>query len=152
MESTEVLMHILAISESALQSESNPFCSHMARYCVDDDRFGDLVSAADLASIGSFEVIMNRREVLEDRDVELVPIEVRICRQELVVDRVRVERVTRGRIAGVEVLPFIGKNIPSELDCSMPTSSILVSAFEGGHEVFRGTQTSNQISDVHEGK
>ena len=37
LELTEVLMHILAIGESALQSESNRFCSHKARSCVDRD-------------------------------------------------------------------------------------------------------------------
>ena len=62
------------------------------------------------------------------------------------------ERVTRGRVAGLELLPFIGENIPSEFDRSTPTSSILVSAFEGGNEVFRGTQASNQISGVRERK
>ena len=35
--STEVLMYILAISESTLQSESNRFCSHKARSRVDND-------------------------------------------------------------------------------------------------------------------
>ena len=37
LESTEVLMHILAISESTLQSESNRFCSHKARSRVGND-------------------------------------------------------------------------------------------------------------------
>ena len=37
LESTEVLMHILAMSESTLQSESNRFCSHKARNRVDND-------------------------------------------------------------------------------------------------------------------
>ena len=145
-------MHILAIGESALQSESNRFCSHKARSRIDNDCLEDLVSAADLALMGSFEVVMDRREVLEERDVEVVPMDVRIRRQEPVVDKVRVERVTRGRIAGLELLPFISENIPSELDRSTPTSSIFVSAFEGGHEVFRGTQTSTQISGVLERK
>ena len=76
LESTEVLMYILAISESTLQSESNRFCSHKARDCVDNDRLEDLVSAADLASMGSLEVIMDRREVLEERDVEVVLVDV----------------------------------------------------------------------------
>ena len=35
--STEVLMHILAIGKSTLQSESNRFCSHKARGGVDND-------------------------------------------------------------------------------------------------------------------
>ena len=152
LKSTEVLMHILSIGESALQSESNRFCSHKARSRVDNDRFEDLVSAADLASMGSFEVVMNRRDVLEERDVEVVPIDFRIRRQEPVVDRVRLERVTRGRIAGLALPPFIGENIPSEFDRSTPTSFILVSAFEGGHEVFQGTQMSNKVSGVHERK
>ena len=37
LESTEVFMHILAISESALQSEWNRFCSHKAPSGVDND-------------------------------------------------------------------------------------------------------------------
>ena len=111
-----------------------------------------MISAADLASIGSFEDVMDRREVLEERDVEVVPIDVRVRPQKPVVDRVRVEWVTRWRVAGLELLPFIGVNIPSEFGGSTPTLSILVSAFEGGHEVFRGTQASNQISGVHERK
>ena len=68
------------------------------------------------------------------------------------VDRVRVERVTRRRVVGIDLLPFISVGIPSELDRSTPTSSIFVSAFEGGLEVFRGTHASNQISGVHERK
>ena len=152
LESTEVLMHILPIGESTLQSEANRFCSHKSRGRVDNDRFEDLVLAADLASMGSFEVVMDRHEVLEEGDVEVVPIDVRIRRQEPVVDRVRVERVTRGRIARLVLLRFIGEHIFSEIDRWTPTSSILVSAFKGGHEVFRGTQTSKQISGVHERK
>ena len=148
LESTEVLMHILAVSQSALQRELTRFCSHKARSRVDNDRLEDLVSAADLASMGSFEVVMDQRDVLEERNIEVMPIDVRIRRQEPMVDRVRVERVTRGRIAGLELFPFIGENIPSELERSTPSSSIFVSAFERGHEVVRGTQTSNQIGGV----
>ena len=148
LESTEVLMHILAIGETALQSEGNRFCSHKARSCVDNDCLEDPVTAADLASMGSFEVVMDWREVLEERDVKVMPIHVRIRRQKPVVDRVRVERVARGRIAGLELLPFIDENIPLERNCSTPMSSIFLSTFESGHEVFGGTQTSNQISGV----
>ena len=54
-------MSILTISERTLQSESNRFCSHKARSRVNDDRFEDLVSAADLASMCSLEIIMDRR-------------------------------------------------------------------------------------------
>ena len=36
-ESTEVLMHILAVGESTLQSRWNCFCSHKARSRVDND-------------------------------------------------------------------------------------------------------------------
>ena len=147
-----MLLHILAVGESALQRESNCFCSHKARTRVDNDRLKDLVSAAELASMSSFEVVMNRREVFEEQEVEVMPIDVRISRQEPMVNRVRVERVARGRIAGLELLAFIGENIPSELDRSTPMSSIVVSAFEGGREVFRGTLTSNQISGVLERK
>ena len=58
LESTEVLMYILTISDSTLQAESHRFCSQKARSRVDNDHFKDLVSAADLASMGSLEVIM----------------------------------------------------------------------------------------------
>ena len=61
LESTEVLMYILTISEGTLQSESNRFCCHKARSRVNNDRFEDLVSAADLASMGSLEIIGDRR-------------------------------------------------------------------------------------------
>ena len=81
LESTEVLMHIMAIGQSTLQSESNRFCSHKTRSRVDNDRFEDLITAADLALMGSLEVIVDRREVLERRDIEVMPIDVRICRQ-----------------------------------------------------------------------
>ena len=80
LESTEVLMYILTISEGALQSESNRFCCHKARSRVNNDCFEDLVSAPDLALMGSLEIIMDRREVLEERDVEVVLIGVRLCR------------------------------------------------------------------------
>ena len=145
-------MYILTISEGTLQSESNRFCSHKARSRVDDDRFEDLVSAADLASTGSLEVITDRREVLEEPDVKVVLVDVRLCWQKAVVDRVRVERVTRRRVVGLDLLPIISVDIPSELDRSTPTSSTFVSGFERGHVVFRGTHASNQIGGVHERK
>ena len=91
-----MLMHILAISESTLQSKSNHFCSHKSRSLVDDDHFKDLVSPADLALMGSLEVIMDGREVLEDRDVEVVLVDVRLCQQKPVVDRVWVDPVPQG--------------------------------------------------------
>ena len=145
-------MYILTISERTSQSESNRFCSRKARSRVHNDCFEDLVSAADLASMGSLEVIMDRREVLEERDVEVVLIDVRLCRQKTEVDGVRVERVTRRRVGGLDLLPFISIDIPSELDCSTPTSSTFAFGLEGGHEVFRGTHASNQIGGVHERK
>ena len=140
LESTQVLMYILTISEGTLQGESNRFCSHKARSRVNNDRFEDLVSAADLASMCSLEIIMDRREVLEERDVEVVLIDVRLCRQKSVVDGIWVERVTRRRIRFLDLLLFISIDIPSELDRSTPTLSTFVSILVGGHEVFRGTQ------------
>ena len=152
LESTEVLMYMLTISEGTLQSESNCFCCHKARSCVNNDRFEDLVSAADLASLGSLEIIMDRRQVLEERDVEVVLIGVRLCRQKPVVGGVLVERVTRRRVGGLDLLPFISIDIPLDLDGSTPTASTFVSGLEGGHEVFRGTHASNQIGGVLERK
>ena len=102
--------------------------------------------------MGSLEIIMDRREVLEERDVEVVLIGIRLCRQKPVVDGVRVERVTRRRVAGLDLLPFASIDIPSELDGSTPTSFTFISGLEGGHEVFRGTHASNQIGGVNERK
>ena len=152
LELTEVLMYILTISKGTLQSESKRFCCHKAQGRVNNERLEDLVSAAGLASMGSLEIIMDRRDVLEERGVEVVLIGTRLCRQKPVVDRVRVERVTRTRVSGLDLLLFIRIDIPSELDRSTPTSSTFVSGLEGGHEVFRGTHASNQISGVHERK
>ena len=133
LELTEVLMYILTISEGTLQSKLNRFCSHKARSRVNNDRFEDLVSAADLALMGSLEIIMDRPEVLRERDVEVVLIGVRLCRQKPVVDGVRVERVTRRPVGGLDLLPFISIDIPSELDRSTPALSIFVSGLKGGH-------------------
>ena len=129
-------MYILTISDGTLQSEANGFCSHKARRRVNNDRFEDLVSAADLASMCSLGIIMVWLEVLEERDVEVVLISVRLCRQKPVVDGVRVERVTRRRVRFLDLLPFISIDIPSELDRSTPTLSTFVSGLVGGHEVF----------------
>ena len=150
LESTEVLMDIVAISEGTLQSESNRFCSHKARSRVNNDRFEDLVSAADLASMCSLKVIVDRCEVLEERNVEVVLIGVRLHPQKPVREGVRVERVARRRVGFLDLLPFIGIDIPSKLDRSTPMLSIFVSGLEGGHEVCRGTQASNQFGGIHE--
>ena len=152
LRSTEVWMYILTISEGTLQSESNLFCSHKARSRVDNDRFEDLVSAADFASMCSLKIITDRREVLAERDVEVVLISVRLCQQKSVVDGVRVEQVTRWRVGFLDLLPFSSIHIPSELDRSTPTLSTFVSGLVGGHEVFRGTQSTNQIGGIQERK
>ena len=102
--------------------------------------------------MGSLEVIVNWREVLEHRHVEVMLVRVRIRRQEPVVDRIRMERVTRGRTAGLQLLPFIDKNISSKKDFSAPILFIFVLAFERGHKILRRTQTSSQISGVFEMK
>ena len=143
-------MYILASSERTLQSESNGFCSHKAPSRVNNDRFEDLVSAADLASMCSLEIIMDRREAPEEGDVEVLIIGVRLCRQKPVVDGIRVERVTRRRVGFLDLPPFISKDIPSKLYRSTPTLSTFVSGLVGGHQVFRGTQASNQSGDVLE--
>ena len=72
LESTEVLMHRLTISEIVLQSESNCFCSHEARSFVDDDCLKNLVTAVHIASMGSLDVILDRRGVLEHQYVEVM--------------------------------------------------------------------------------
>ena len=127
LESTEVLMYILTISEGTLQSESDRFCSHKAQSRVGNDCFEDLVSGADLAWMGSLEVIIDRLEVLQELDVEVVLLDFRLCGQKPVVDRVRVERVTRRQLVGPDILQFISVDIPSELDRSTPTRSTFLS-------------------------
>ena len=100
----------------------------------------------------SLEIIMDQRELLEERDVEVVLISVRLCRQKPVVDGVRLERVTCRRVGFLDLLPSISIDIPSELDRSTPTLSTFVSGLVGGHEVFRGTQAWNQIGGINERK
>ena len=151
-ESTEVLMHILSIGESALQGESNRLCSHKARGRIDNDCFGKLVSTVDFASMGRFEVVCNRREVLERQHVEMMWMGVSICRRESEVDRIRMERVACRGTAGLELLPFIDKDISSKGNFSGPVPSILVSAFEGGHEILQSSQASSQIIGSSKGK
>ena len=68
------------------------------------------------------------------------------------VDRIRIEGVTCGRNAGLGVLPFIDKDIPSKGDRSRPIPSFFVFAFERGDEILRSTQTSSQISGIFERK
>ena len=145
-------MHRLFIGESVLHSESNRLCSHKARGCVDNDCLENLVPAVDVASMGSFEVIVDRREVLEHQHVEGMSVDVRIRRPEPVVDRFRMERVACGRTAGLELLLFINKDIPSKGDFSTPILFVFVSAFERGHEILRSIQASSQISGVFERK
>ena len=80
----------------------------------------------------------------------MVLIGIRLHRQEPVIEGVRVERVARRRVGFLDLLPFVSIDVPSKLDRSTPTSSILVSGLEGGHEVCRGTQASNQFGGIHE--
>ena len=79
-------------------------------------------------------------------------VDVRLCRQKPVVDRVRLERVTRRRVVGLDLLPFISVDIPSELDRSTPTSSTFVSGFEGGPEVFRVPMHRTNLAASTKGK
>ena len=145
-------MHILSMGESIVQGEWNRLCSRKARGRVGDDCLKNLVPAVDVASMGSFEVVRNRRELLEHRHFEVMSIGVRIHRQQPVVDRIPMRRVTCGRTAGLELLPFIDKEVSSKGDFSTPIPSFFVSAFERGHEILRSTQVSSQISGVFERK
>ena len=130
-------MHILSIGESVLQGESNRLCSHKARGHVNNDCPENLVPAVDVASMGSSEVVLNRRKVLEHRHAEVMSIE------ESPADRIRMKRVTCERTAGFKLLPFIDKDIFSEGNFLTPIPSIFVSALERGHEILRSTQASS---------
>ena len=55
------------------------------------------------------------------------------------------ERVACRGTAGVELLPFTDKDISSKGNFPGPVPSILVSAFEGGHEILQSSQASSQI-------
>ena len=98
----------------------------------------------------SLKVFLDRREVLEERNVEVVLIGIRLHRQEPEIEGVRVERVARRRVGLLDLLPFVSIDVPSKLDRPTATLSILVSGLVGGHEVRRGTQASNQIGGIHE--
>ena len=102
--------------------------------------------------MGSFEVIMDWLEVLEHRYIAVMLVHVQIRRQELVVGRIRIEGVARGRTAGLELLPFSDKNISSKRDFRAPIPSNFVSTFERGHEILRSTQTWGHCSGVLERK
>ena len=102
--------------------------------------------------MGSFEVILNRRQVLEHWHVELMSIGVPIRWQESQVDRIPMKRVTCGRTARLELLPFIDKNISSEGDLWTPVLSVFVCAFPGGHVILRSSQASSRISGVFDRK
>ena len=93
---TAVLMHILSICESVLQGEWNRLGSHKARGCVDNDCLENSVPALDVLSVGSFEAVLNWREVLEHWHAKVMSMGVGIRWQELVVIRIRMERVTFG--------------------------------------------------------
>ena len=101
---------------------------------------------------GSFEVVVNRPEVLEHRYVEVMSIGVQICWQESLVDRIWMKRVAGGRTVGLDLLPFMDKHISSKGHFSTPILSIFVSALERGHEILRSTQVWSQISGVFERK
>ena len=103
-------------------------------------------------STGSFEVVLNRHEVLEHWHVEVISIGVRIHRQESKVERIRMKRVTCGQTAGLEIFLFIDKDISWKGDFSTPVPSVLVSAFPGGHQIISSSQASSQISRVFERK
>ena len=87
---TKMLKHILPVGESNLQGDSNSLRSHEAGGCVDNDGVEDLVSTVYILSMGSLEVGLNWREVLEHRHVEVMLISVRICRQEPQVYRIQI--------------------------------------------------------------
>ena len=100
--------------------------------------------------MGSFEVNLNRRQVLEHQPVEVMSIGVQIRQQESEVDRIRMKRVTLGQTAELGLVLFIDKEISSKGDFSTPVLSVFVSAFPGGHEILRSSQALSQIDGVFE--
>ena len=153
LKSTEMLMHELPVGESALQGESKRLCSHKARGRVDNESVEDIFSPVYIPSMGSLEVGLNRREELEHRHIEVVSINVRIWRQEPVVERIRVKRITRGRTSGFELFSFVDIGISSignQAAAIMPM--VVIPTFPGGHEVLRSSQTSGKISTIFEEK
>ena len=59
LKSTEMLMHVLPVGESALQGELNQLCSHKTRARVEDDSGEDMVSPVYIPSMGGVEVGLN---------------------------------------------------------------------------------------------
>ena len=148
LESTEVLMHILSICESTLQGNSNRLCSHKARGPVANDSVENSGLAVDVTSMGSLVLSLNGREVLEHRHMEVMSISVQICRQESLVNRIQMKRVARGRTAGLWLLSLVDINISWKRNFSTPVLSVFISAFPGGQEVLRSSQSSSQIGGV----
>ena len=72
-----MLIHILP--ESSLQGELNRLRSHKARGRVDNDSVQKVVLSVYISSMGSLEVCLSRREVLEHRHIEVMLISFRIC-------------------------------------------------------------------------
>ena len=78
MESTEALMLILFIGESALYGEWNHLCSHKARGPVDNDSVENVFSTVDVTSMGSLVVGLCGRVLLEHRHIKVMSISARI--------------------------------------------------------------------------
>ena len=72
LKSTEILMHVLFVCESTLQSKSNPLCSQKHRHHVHNDNIEDIFSSVYIPSMSSSEVSFNRREELEHQHVEVL--------------------------------------------------------------------------------
>ena len=153
LKSTEMLMHVPLVGESTRQDESNRLCSHKARSLVDNDSVEGIISPMYILSMGSLEVGLNQREELEHRHIEVVFINVRIWRHEPVVERIRVNRVTRGRTAGFELFSFVDIHISligNQWALVMPT--VVIPTFPGGHEVLGSSETSGKIFTIFERK
>ena len=143
LQSTEMLMHILPVSESILQCESKRLRSHEARGCVDNDSVGGLVSTVYIPSMGSLEVGLNQREVLTHGHIEVMLISVRVHRQELQVDRIRMNQVARSPTAPIKLLSIIDIHISSIRDLSTPVLSSVISTFPGGLEILRRNRSDS---------
>ena len=146
---TEMLMHVLPVGESILHGESNCLCSHKTGGRVDNDSVQDMVSVVYLPPMGSLEVGPNRQEELEHGHIEVMLISVQIWRQEPLVERIRMKRVARGRLAGLKLLSCVDIHICSIRNLSSPVlPPAVVSTSQWGLEVLRSSWAPSKICTV----
>ena len=93
------------------------------------------MSTEYIPSMGSLEVGLYQREELEHRHIDMMLISVRICRQELQIDRILMKRVARSPTAGLQLPSVVDINISSIKNLWTPVLSGVICTFREGHDI-----------------